>query len=416
MPIDEAMAFVKKRAGIQFDPQVVQLLEERYLELEELARQQIEEVEPLKTDLFIERGAAPGAGFAPEKSEEPQSLAASQSHLDALSQIAEATRESRAVFELSRLLGNSLSADALCTMIGERLQTLVPFDCLAVYRKREESVAALYLGGPLAKAFSDRPIPLGEGLSGWVADSERPIVNGNPTVETNFETGCESITEDSSALAIPLFDLNGVAFGVLTLYSRQHAAFSKDHLRVLQAVESNFALALQNALQFEAEQRAVHASDLREFLEAVDAEAADARKTGKRFGVAVCDIYMLEAAGETDAAKRLNTVVEELQHEFCRIAILRTCVEEGAILFCPSPDASLESLNAGFELAAQRAGMHAHHAPDSDIGIALYPQDAESAEQLLGAANRRMRRRAQELRTERRDLRAQHALEGALSL
>jgi hypothetical protein len=41
----------------------VQLLEQHYPELERLARQRTSEMEPLRTDIFIERGAAPGAGF-----------------------------------------------------------------------------------------------------------------------------------------------------------------------------------------------------------------------------------------------------------------------------------------------------------------------------------------------------------------
>jgi GAF domain-containing protein len=414
MPIDEAMAFVKKRAGIQFDPQVVKLLEERYLELEELARQQIEEVEPLKTDLFIERGAAPGAGFAPEKSEAPRPQGDAQLQVNPLSLIAEATRESRAVFELGRLLGGSIRPARLCEMISARLQPLVPFDCFAVYHKRDESVTALYLGGPLAKAFSERPIPLGEGLSGWVAGSERPILNGNPTVEANFETGNESITEDSSALSIPLFDLNGVILGVLTLYSRQHAAFSKDHLRILQAIESNFALALHNSLRCEAGEQAANAGDLPGFLEAADAEMANARESGKRVGVAVCDFNALGTGIDGPAAAFLQDFAEELQHGSNSAArIVRTCADGNAILFSASPDASVEALNTGFDNTLLRMGANGQSA---SIGIALYPDDGESTEQLLGAANRRMRRRAQAAQIERGRSVARQTLEGALTL
>ena len=64
LSIEEAMAIVKSKAGIQFDPEVVTLLEEHCTELERLARLQSEEMEPLNTHIFIERGAAPGAGFA----------------------------------------------------------------------------------------------------------------------------------------------------------------------------------------------------------------------------------------------------------------------------------------------------------------------------------------------------------------
>lgn len=63
LPVEEAMAMLKSRAGTQFDPAIVQLLEEHYPDLEALARQRSSEMEPLNTNIFIERGAAPGAGF-----------------------------------------------------------------------------------------------------------------------------------------------------------------------------------------------------------------------------------------------------------------------------------------------------------------------------------------------------------------
>ena len=427
MPIDEAMAFVKKRAGIQFDPQVVALLEERYLELEELARQQIEEVEPLKTDLFIERGAAPGAGFVPEVNGEQkqQGSAHAQAQPDPLSLIADATREARAVFQLGQMLGSSFSPRALCEMIAERLQPLVPFDCFAVYLKREDAVAALFLGGPLAQAFSARPIPLGEGLSGWVADSERPIVNGNPTVEANFQTGHGSITEDSSALSIPLFDLKGVAFAVLTLYSRQQAAFSRDHLRILQAIESNFALALENAARFEAEEnnvsigRAAPLLDLRQFLEKVDAETVSAHEPRRRFGVGVCDFHSLAHANLGDGDAFLRVVSHEL-HDFRGEAgvLARTSRDEFAILFFAETSASADSSSTALEDAARRAAAGLASATDAcpSVGVAFYPEDGETVEQLLGAANRRMCRRAQDERRERGKAEPRHALAGALTL
>jgi putative nucleotidyltransferase with HDIG domain len=428
MPIGEAMAFVKSRAGIQFDPEVVELLGERYLELEEMARQQIEEVEPLKTDLFIARGAAPGAGFVPEQHGEPRPEGAAdapQKPIDTLSLIAEATREARAVFELGRMLGSSLSPCALSEMIAERLQPLVPFDCFAVYLKQEESVAALYLGGPLAQAFSARPIPLGEGLSGWVAHSERPIVNGNPTVEPNFATGNESITENSSALSVPLFNLRGVIFGVLTLYSRQPAAFSKDHLRILQAIESNFALSLQNALRFEAEEKRpgsgqrTQLADMRQFLERADAEVRSAHDEGRSFGLGVCNLNSLKGGNELHGDALLSSVAEELCDSTGKAQIIAcTCGDEFAFLFSATTHASTDGRAAAFENAAlgvlEKMQIDAEISPG--VGVAFYPEDGESAEQLLGAANRQMRRRVQEFAKGRGKTESRHVLEGSLTL
>jgi GAF domain-containing protein len=257
MPIEEAMAFVKSKAGTQFDPAVVELLGEHYLALEEMARQQIQEMEPLKTDLFIERGAAPGAGFEPEQdgqgvgeSKGTRTESADSLATKSLNLIAAASQEAKAVFEMSQALGTSLSGRETSAMMSRRLQPLIPFDCFAVYLKSEESVIAQYIDGSLAHAFSAQHIPFGEGLSGWVAQNERPIVNGNPTVEPNFVAESGAFTENSSALSIPLLDANGVLFAVLTVYSARHAAFSKDHLRILQAIQSKFSLSLENASRF----------------------------------------------------------------------------------------------------------------------------------------------------------------------
>jgi putative nucleotidyltransferase with HDIG domain len=227
LPLDKAMEFVKSRAGIQFDPVVVQLLEEHFPALEEMARKQIEEVEPLKTDLFIERGAAPGAGFEAEQ--------------DTQASVPAPNEEAKAVIELSQALGASVDMREAGAILCVRLRPLIPFDCFAVYRKRDDFVVAQYIGGESARAFSAEPIPVGEGVSGWVAQSGRAIVNGNPTVEPNFLSGGGLFTAQSSALSVPLIDADGAVFGAIAVYSVKPVAFSKDHLRILEAIQPAFS-------------------------------------------------------------------------------------------------------------------------------------------------------------------------------
>src|SRR5678815_5852686 len=53
-----------------------------------------------------------------------------------------------------------------------------------------------------------------------------------------------------SALAVPLNGLDGVV-GVLALYNADKDAFTADHLRVLLAVSSKMALAIENALKYQ---------------------------------------------------------------------------------------------------------------------------------------------------------------------
>jgi putative nucleotidyltransferase with HDIG domain len=235
LSIDDAMAMVKSRAGIQFDPIVVTLLAEHYPRLEEMARKQFEEVEPLRTDLFIERGAAPGAGFEAQQEGETSNAAPSG--------------DEEAVMELSRALEGSVEPPEAGAILCAGLKPLIPFDCLAVYMRRDDFVVARYMGGDLAHAFSSKPIPAGEGLSGWVVESGRAIVNGNPTVETNFLAAGGLFTEESSALSVPLMNSHGRIFGALTVYSRRRAAFSKDHQRILETIRSNFSNSIESESQ-----------------------------------------------------------------------------------------------------------------------------------------------------------------------
>lgn len=249
MPLEEAMAFVKGKAGQQFDPDVVALLERHCREFEAKARQQIDAMAPLETEIIVERGRAPGAGLAQEadtgapqqgEKNEPEAMPGS------------------APLQLQRDIdrGDSIPACNSYEAILHVLAPLIRFDCLAVYIKCDKLILMRFAGGALAEAFSEEPIPIGEGLSGWVAEHQRPILNGNPTVEPNLHRkgGARTsvvFTPNSSALSIPLIDTEDALLGVLTLYSVQPAAFSTEHLSILKRNAAKFALVLKAASEID---------------------------------------------------------------------------------------------------------------------------------------------------------------------
>ena len=245
LPVEEALAYLKSKAGVQFDPEVVRLLEEHYPELEERAHQEIEEMMPLDTNLIIERGAAPSAGFEQEhvalesgspilQFKSPRLAASSDQRVKAIAELKEALAASRSLRGASRA-------------VAEILGSLIPFDCFAVYLRSEASIVAMHIEGPCAEGFSTQPIPMGEGLSGWVAKNARSILNGNPTVEPNILIEADLFTSRSSALSAPVFSSSGDVLGAVTLYSRERSAYSKDHLRLLEEIAREFAWAAENA-------------------------------------------------------------------------------------------------------------------------------------------------------------------------
>ncbi|HXI40960.1 MAG TPA: GAF domain-containing protein, partial [Bryobacteraceae bacterium] len=86
-----------------------------------------------------------------------------------------------------------------------------------------------YACGSHADMLASLRVPVGGGLSGWVAANGKPLLNGNPAVDAADLAGLKS------ALAIPIEGQNDTA-GVLTLFSTRADAFSSADLRDLLAL------------------------------------------------------------------------------------------------------------------------------------------------------------------------------------
>src|SRR5260370_29300581 len=124
---------------------------------------------------------------------------------------------------------------------------------------------------------------MGEGLSVWVAENKKAIVNGNTSVEPGYLNDRAKFSTLHSALAVPLEGLDGVV-GVLTLYHSAKDAFTRDHLRILLAVTHKVALSIENALRYrQAETSAVTDAltalpDARSLFLPLDSEIARCRR------------------------------------------------------------------------------------------------------------------------------------------
>ncbi len=245
LPLDEAMAKVASESGISFDPRVVSILQRRYVELEKLAKEEPLRAPPkLSTDIKVERGLAPDAGFAEQDESPTGSLETAQ---DSMNRIAAAQHEAQALANFSDKLGPALSLEDILSLLSVRVRRLVAYDALAVYVLRNKVLNAEFVSGENFRLFSSLRIPVGEGLSGWVAQNAKPILNGNPSVEPGYLNDSTKFSTLRSALAVPLQGSASVV-AVLALY-RSVETFSSDDLNVVQALGSNAGPAVENALK-----------------------------------------------------------------------------------------------------------------------------------------------------------------------
>ncbi len=199
------------------------------------------------------------------------------------------------LFELTQDLGNSLSLNETLSVVSVRLKRLVPYDSIAVYVMRDQKLVPEYVNGENFRLFSSLEIPVGEGLSGWVAQNRKPILNGNPSVEAGYMSDPGKFSTLRSALAVPLEGLNG-AVGVLALYRAEKDAFTRDNLRILLAISSKVSLAVENALKYRLVENSAtidyltNLPNARSLFLRLDSELARCRRMNIPLAVLVCDL------------------------------------------------------------------------------------------------------------------------------
>src|SRR5438876_3782742 len=180
LPLQDVMQKLAVESGKSFDPKVVDILQRRYHHLERLAiaKSAADGNLPLSTEIKIERGEAPAAGF--EKAAVQESV---RSETTFLSSIAAARQEAQALFELSQDLGASLSLGETLSVFSVKLKPMVPYDAIAIYILRNDELIAGYVNGDNSRLCSSLRIALGRRLSGRLAQARTPTVHGNPSVE-----------------------------------------------------------------------------------------------------------------------------------------------------------------------------------------------------------------------------------------
>jgi len=394
------MARVAEEAGTSFDPQVVGILQDRYVELEKRAHAQPARVSAkLSTHVKVKRGLAPAAGLA--ESEAP-ALPHPELRGDYLTSIAAARQEAQLLFELSHELGTSLSLDDTLSMLSVRLKRLVPHDSMAVYLQKNDVLVPEFASGDNFRLFSALRIPLGQGLSGWVAQNKKPILNGNPSVEPGYLNDPTKYSTLRSALAVPLEGGAGVV-AVLALYRAPADAFTKDHLRVLQVIASKLGFTVENALKYRVAEDSATTDYLtglpnaRSLFMHLDGEIARCQRSGSSLAVFVTDL---------DGFKQVNDRFGHLQGNMLLemyAAALKDCCREydysarmggdEFVIVAPGLDAhAAAEMVERLESIISRVGREVcgDAVVSVSVGHAFYPADGQGAEQLLAEADRRM--------------------------
>ena len=405
LPLDEAMKVVQQESGKAFDPRVVDVLMRRHVELEKMAKAQqaatkSSDAPKLSKDIKIAWGLAPAAGF--EFASPIAAPAAGAQPGDFLASIAAARQEVQALFEIAQTLGNSLSLDETLSVLGMRLRHVIPHHSLAIWLRHGDVLRPEYVAGDDSRLFSTLEIPVGQGLSGWVAENCKAIVNGNPSVESGYLGDTSKFSTLRSAIAVPLEGLTGVV-GVLAMYHADRDAFNKDHLRILLAINSKIALSIENAVrfrQFETSATTDYLTNLpnaRSLFVQLDGELARSRRLNQALAVLVLDLDGFKQINDRFGHLEGNRVLRAVANGFksvCREydAVGRMGGDEFVVILGGGAPGEIgvkyEQLRAVVSQVCSE--MAFGQLLTVSIGAAHYPRDGTDAEGLLAVADRNM--------------------------
>jgi diguanylate cyclase (GGDEF)-like protein/putative nucleotidyltransferase with HDIG domain len=399
LPLREVMQKLAAESGKSFDPRVVEILQRRYVQLEHLAiAKSAEDVNgPLSTAIKIERGLEPAAGF---ENVAVQEYAGRENTF--LSSIAAARQEAQALFELSQDLGASLSLGETLSVFSVKLKPMVPYDAIAIYIRRDHELVPEFVNGDNYRLFSSLRIPIGQGLSGWVAQNQKPIVNGNPSVEPGYLNDPSKFSTLRSALAVPLEGVAGI-IGVLALYRAERDAFTSDHLRILLAVSGKMALAIENALKYQQAENSATTDYLtglpnaRSLFLQLDRELARCKRDNSSLTVMVSDMdgfkQINDRFGHLEGNRVLRLFAQALKDTCREYDYVARMGGDEFVVIAPglATDAATKKAEQMRVLARQAgAEVCGEELLSLSVGRANYPEDGKDAEQLLAEADRRM--------------------------
>lgn len=401
MKREESLSLLRSMAGTAFDPRVAERFIEHVEEFDQLIAagdiQEQVESETAAHDYLTK--TKPDAGLACNRLGTPAADAGFRS-------ITEAQREVFALHEIAQTIGSSLNLNDTVTIVSNKLRAIVPFDTCIIFVVDEKSGRAMaaHAAGEDADIFSHRRMNVGDGITGWVIANARSMCNASPELDLAGIPE-EVVRNYRGVLVSPLLREDG-AFGAITLYSKSRTSYTAEHVRLLESVCQHASSALNNALTFEKTKESALVDPLTElpnargFYMMLEQKIAECQRiSNESLAVVSMDVDDFKAIndqyGHSIGDRVLASVAGVIRKEMRQMDILTRYAGDEFVAIMPMASTSMaaavgERIRNAVE--AQKFSVRTGTVVQLgiSIGVACYPEEGETTEELLTAAARWM--------------------------
>jgi diguanylate cyclase (GGDEF)-like protein len=284
----------------------------------------------------------------------------------------------------------------------------VPFDTCVIFIVDDHLGKALarHAVGDNAELFSRRRVTVGDGVTGWVIANARSMCNSSP--ELDLAGLPEEIAGSyRSLLVAPLIREDG-AFGAITLYSKGRTSYTAEQVRLLESVAQHAASALNNAITFEKTKESALTDCLTElpnargFYMMLEQRLAECQRLNKEsLALISMDIDDFKAINDewshAIGDRLLANVARVIRKELRQMDMLARYAGDEFVAILPMASQGMSEMVAERIRKAvvdHKFAVRAGKTVDVTIsvGIACFPADGETTEELLTMAARNMQR------------------------
>jgi signal transduction histidine kinase/DNA-binding response OmpR family regulator/putative methionine-R-sulfoxide reductase with GAF domain/tetratricopeptide (TPR) repeat protein len=171
-----------------------------------------------------------------------------------LAETQQRTVELEIINRVGMALARQLDAEAIVTLVGERLQEVFPGQMcsIALYDRATDTIRWPYFTGLDGQRIVQEPVPLGPGLTSHVICSRQPLVLGS--LEEAEPYGAVWVYDDAerepkSWIGVPIL-VGDEATGVLAVQDLPENRYTESDVRLLGTLASSMGVALENARLF----------------------------------------------------------------------------------------------------------------------------------------------------------------------
>src|SRR6201988_1756428 len=401
MKREDSLALLNNMVGSAFDPKVVKKFAEHVEEFDRMiASEDIQEQVASAPAVDNETSTKPDAGLASDI------LGTPIEESSGFRSISEAEREVFALHEIAQTIGSSLNLSDTVTLVANKLKAIVPFDSCVIFLVNERSgkAVAAHAVGEEAELFSSRRITVGDGITGWVIANARSMCNASPELDM-VGISDQIVKRFRGVLVSPLLREDG-AFGAISLYSQSRTSYTTEHVRLLESVCQHASSALNNALTYEKTRESALVDPLTElpnargFYMMLEQRIAECQRMNRESLAVLCmDIddfkVVNDQYGHSIGDRLLASVAGVVRRQLRQMDILTRSAGDEFVAIMPMASSKMAGSIADRirntveeQLFSVRNGTMI--GLGVSLGVACFPDDGETSEELLSAAARRM--------------------------